>query len=238
MSQPNLVIPYTVEELEPGTKACGESLGARFVNMSHDFAYWDLLEELWGGDDDFMIMEHDVLATDELIESMWACNAPWCSATYGRWWPELLCAPGHKPCGEPPNARCGESGMTEEKAARLAACPVRLARRTVLKSDSWLGLVKFGSIRRQIPDFMRRAEAHSAMHPMKSVPARHFDNLPCAVFWVLEDEAGLTPHIHFPLAIHCKEGHGMPVADYDEPWDEQKYELDLATIDSGGTTST
>jgi hypothetical protein len=115
--------------------------------------------ELWTGEDDFIVLEEDVLPTEELIREISACSEPWCSGTYGRWYWALLCArtDGEKPCREPPG-RCGKSDMSPEKAARIAACPLRLAGQKVLISDSWLACVKFGSIRRLIPELLVRRQ--------------------------------------------------------------------------------
>jgi hypothetical protein len=232
-----MVIPYTVEELEPETRALGERLGARFVHMPTLTSYFDLVEQLWAGEEDFINWEHDVLPTEGLVNEMWACDRPWCSGSFGRWWWEQRCArtEGEKPCGEPPG-RCGQSDMSQEKAARIAACPLRLAGGTVLRSDSWLGLVKFGSIRGQVPDLLRRAEARPWIQSDR-YPARYFDNLCRGIDRVLADEEGLSPHLHFPHLVHLKEIPGLPGQlvpagpTYDAPWDQEHYERDIAEND-------
>lgn len=44
-SRPNVVIPFTTEELAPETRALGQKLGARFVHVGGSVtAYWELLE--------------------------------------------------------------------------------------------------------------------------------------------------------------------------------------------------
>jgi hypothetical protein len=86
----NLVIPYVERHasgrgLRPATRAMGERLGARFVEMTSPTSYWELYEELWAAEADFICLEEDVLPSEELLRSMWACPAPWCTATFGRW---------------------------------------------------------------------------------------------------------------------------------------------------------
>jgi len=71
--------------LRPETRAFGERLDARFVEMTTPTSYWELFEELWSAEPDFIVLEEDVLPTAELVEDMWACTQPWCTGTYGRW---------------------------------------------------------------------------------------------------------------------------------------------------------
>jgi len=209
-----VVIPYVPEKLRPEVREVGERLNARLALMHYPTSYWDLFVELWAGQSDFISIEEDVLVTPELIEAMQTCDHEWCSGTYGRWWWEQLCAPTWpKWCSEPPG-RCGESSMTEEKLARLRACPHRAAGRTVLRSDSWLGCVRFGSIRRRFPDLLERAAKH--------YPGREWQNLDHAMRRVLYDEELLSPHLHFPHMRHLKEGGPH----YDDPWGPEQYEAD------------
>src|SRR5439155_1328245 len=62
----------------------GEKLGARFVLMATDTSYWELFEELWMADRDFIVLEQDVVPTEELIQSMWQCTKPWCNSELGQ----------------------------------------------------------------------------------------------------------------------------------------------------------
>jgi hypothetical protein len=53
--------------------------------------------------------------------------------------------------------------------------------------------------------------------------------------WILADEEGLSPHLHFPVMRHVKfvpgavPGQLVPV-DTPDPWGQEKYELDIATM--------
>ena len=86
----NLIVPYAVGHADPrrtlqaGTRAVGEKFCARFVLMTTDTSYWELFEELWAAEDDFVVVEQDVVPTDELIQSMWECREPWCSTELGQ----------------------------------------------------------------------------------------------------------------------------------------------------------
>jgi hypothetical protein len=221
-----LVVPFVPERLRPEVRDLGERLGAQFVPMPFITSYWNLVNELWSSEGDLVLLEQDVLPTEALIREMSACPEPWCSGTYGRWWWEPLCAraEGAKPCGEPPG-RCGVSEMTEAKLARIAACPLRRGGRTVLRSDSWLACVKFGSIRSQFPDLLARAAAY--------FPGREWYSLDRAMWRVLYDDELQSPHLHFPTLRHIKSlpgatpSHLVP-AETPDPWDQARYERDRA----------
>ena len=215
MANLNVVIPHVPEKLRPEVRELGEKIGARFVGMPGSTSDWELFEESWADEGDFISIEQDVLATEEMIREMWACSEPWCSGTYGCWWWEELCAPteGPKWCGEAPWPRCGTTTVTHEKLARVTACR-QLHGRTVLRSDGCLALVKFGSIRRQFPDLLARAARHH--------PTRHWRELDRAMWRVMYDEELLSPHLHFPPVAHLKPAG----PNYDDPWDKKRYERD------------
>ncbi len=156
-------------------------------------SYWDLVAELWNSESDFILLEEDVLPTEAMIRSMWACTEPWCSGSFGGGYYELICAEGQKPCGEPPG-RCGQSDVSPESAARMAACPLRRSGTKVLLTEAWLGCVKFGSIRRQIPSIMARAERYSPNHEWWALDR--------SLFKVLNDEERLSPCVHAPPMLH------------------------------------
>jgi hypothetical protein len=194
--------------------------------------YWDLLNLLWAGESDFIVVEHDVLPTAAMVEAMWTCSAEWCSGTHGRWAWERVCAQPEreveywptqrdlKPCGQPHGLRCGYGPPDSE--ARFEACPLRHAGPLVLRNDSYLECVKFGSIRRRVPDLMGRVGRLQGTH--------QWDGLERLVLYVLADEEGLSPHLHFPATRHLRETE----VTYDGgPWDAARYEADLAEQRSG-----
>ena len=79
---------------------------------------------------------------------------------------------------------------------------------------------------------MPRAEACSAYYSVTPL-VRHFDNLCRGIDWVLADEEGLSPHLHFPVMRHLKEipslpGYVVHGPIYDDPWDRAQYERDLS----------
>jgi hypothetical protein len=63
--------------------------GAGTTNLT---SYWDLVEELWAAESDFILLEEDVLCSEELIQSMWECCEPWCSGYFAHYWND---AKGH-----------------------------------------------------------------------------------------------------------------------------------------------
>jgi len=97
-----------------------------------------------------------------------------------------------------------------------------LNRRRVLKSDARLGLCRFSvGLQRRFPDALTLAA-------QRYYPDRMFWRLNRAVVvrGVLDEQFGLSPHLHFPIACHLKDnGRGDH---YDEPWDEERYKRDLA----------
>lgn len=122
-----------------------------------------------------------------------ACPKPYCSGTFGRWYiePELK---DWSPSSPPPRARKRQQ--------------------RVLRSDSQLGLVKWGSMRQQVPDLFRRVEAHSPTDLFRFLPPHHFDHLVPGIFRILHEEEALSPHLHFPpILAHLKidPGSGPPL---------------------------
>lgn len=94
-----VVIPFTPFEqstpvgprgLTRECEAFGKSVGARFVDVSgSDFAYYELMRDLWHEGETFIYVEHDVVPVPELLPEMWACREPHCR-------PGLSC----DPCGK------------------------------------------------------------------------------------------------------------------------------------------
>jgi hypothetical protein len=69
-----VVIPFVAHKLQPGVGAVGELIGARFERMERETSYWDLVAELWTWEGDFIVLEEDVLQTEELINETSACG--------------------------------------------------------------------------------------------------------------------------------------------------------------------
>jgi hypothetical protein len=98
-----LGFPSPGRGLSAATAAFGSRVGARFVDVSgSDFAYYELLKELWHAGETFMYVEHDVVPEDALMPEMWNCPEEYCTpgsssevcAKFGeglmRRWPNLL----------------------------------------------------------------------------------------------------------------------------------------------------
>jgi hypothetical protein len=49
---------------------------------SSDHAYFDLLSALWAAGADFLIIEHDMVPTQGLVDEMMTCPQPWCVNGY------------------------------------------------------------------------------------------------------------------------------------------------------------
>jgi hypothetical protein len=77
-------VPYT--RIHPKTRAALDAHGGRWtpvdVSASHT-AYFDALSRLWKvGDEDLIIVEHDVEITDQVVPSFQTCRRPWCTYSY------------------------------------------------------------------------------------------------------------------------------------------------------------
>jgi hypothetical protein len=44
-----------------------------------DTAYWQLLQELWEQRESFIVIEHDVIPSEEGFQSLASCSQPWCA---------------------------------------------------------------------------------------------------------------------------------------------------------------
>ncbi len=76
--------PYT--RIHPKTRAALDAFGGRWVPVdvtaSHT-AYYEALSRLWRtGDQDLIIVEHDIEITAEVVPSFTACRRPWCTYAY------------------------------------------------------------------------------------------------------------------------------------------------------------
>jgi len=65
---------------------------AEFVDTSgDDYAYWRALMGRWTGEDDLLIVEHDIEIHETVIPQMEACPEPWCTFPYRLWRPDAWC---------------------------------------------------------------------------------------------------------------------------------------------------
>jgi hypothetical protein len=75
-----LIVPFTGGLLRAETRAAVPE--AQFVNVGNDpQAYWRLLKRLWAGTS-FMVIEHDIVPTQDQIDELWDCPQEWCAAPY------------------------------------------------------------------------------------------------------------------------------------------------------------
>jgi hypothetical protein len=75
-----LVIAFAAGKLRPEVRAVGEQVGAEFADVgASDTAYSELVAKLWAAGESFLLLEHDVLPTPELLDEMWACESAWCA---------------------------------------------------------------------------------------------------------------------------------------------------------------
>ncbi len=77
-----LIVPYT--NLRPLVRATLEqyNLHPKFVKLSGEDDYWNLLSQLWEEKESFVLNEHDVLPWPGAIQEIADCPADWCSYTY------------------------------------------------------------------------------------------------------------------------------------------------------------
>ena len=72
-------------KLAPETKAAiaAHAPQTEFVDTSaDDYAYWRLLRQHWGGEDDLVVIEQDIEITAEVLPSFAACSENWCTYQY------------------------------------------------------------------------------------------------------------------------------------------------------------
>jgi hypothetical protein len=81
-------------DLYPATK---EALAryapeTEFVDVSgDDYAYWRAITGRWTGEDDLLVVEHDIEIHDQVIPQLEACEEPWCTFPYRLWRPDAWC---------------------------------------------------------------------------------------------------------------------------------------------------
>jgi hypothetical protein len=76
-----LVCPHTT--VTPETRAALEGLDVEYINVgADDEAYWRLLSELWADQEDFCVVEQDVVAPPGFLYSFDACDHEWCAYSY------------------------------------------------------------------------------------------------------------------------------------------------------------
>lgn len=87
-----IVVPYTPAKLHPETAQWAASNNARMYDVSSDSTrYYRALCEWWAEDGDLLIVEHDMLPADGVVEEMLNCSEPWCSSPYQL---RIIAAPG------------------------------------------------------------------------------------------------------------------------------------------------
>jgi hypothetical protein len=78
-----IVVPYTPEKLYPETAQWAVDNNARMYDVSSSpDAYYKALCKWWAEDGDLLIVEHDILPADGVVDEMLACLQPWCSSPY------------------------------------------------------------------------------------------------------------------------------------------------------------
>lgn len=67
---------------EAAIALAGAAPNARFVQMYAPHDYWRFLDELWHRGESFIIVEHDIVVTPEVISKLVRCPRPWCANPY------------------------------------------------------------------------------------------------------------------------------------------------------------
>ena len=49
--------------------------------LGSDYAYYELMKELWVAQETFVVVEHDVVPEDALSQELWGCPEDYCSPT-------------------------------------------------------------------------------------------------------------------------------------------------------------
>lgn len=85
-----LICPYVWEHPYEGREAARVETyewvvhhGGDLIDVSgSDYAYHDLLARLWSEGDGLILVEHDVVPSEEGYESLKRCRKPWCALPY------------------------------------------------------------------------------------------------------------------------------------------------------------
>jgi hypothetical protein len=77
-----VICPHTA--LHPVTKGVLDSynLGVRYVQLDAEYAYGNLLRELWAERETVVIIEHDIVPNHGCVEELFGCSAIWCAFSY------------------------------------------------------------------------------------------------------------------------------------------------------------
>jgi hypothetical protein len=77
-----IICPYT--DLDPRTERAvrDQAPHALFIHVEGLFGYWCLLNQFWTGQDDLVVIEHDMNLRGGEIASFRGCNEPWCTFRY------------------------------------------------------------------------------------------------------------------------------------------------------------
>lgn len=82
----SLLVLCAYTSLDPRTRKALEEYapGTEFVETpaGDDFAYWRALAARWTGDNDLVVIEHDIEIGPDTIASFQACPEPWCVYAY------------------------------------------------------------------------------------------------------------------------------------------------------------
>jgi hypothetical protein len=79
---PLCVIPFVTGRLRAETVQAVPAT-ARFVNVgADDEAYWRLLRDLWAEGRTVIVVEHDIVPAESMIQVMWDCPKMWCCHPY------------------------------------------------------------------------------------------------------------------------------------------------------------
>lgn len=81
-----VVVPYVGASPHPATLASVAAHSADVelhrIDETDGQGYWRLLDELWRGPSDLVIVEHDVELHEDVLPSFERCSRPWCTFPY------------------------------------------------------------------------------------------------------------------------------------------------------------
>lgn len=96
---------------------------AELVDLSYDphLGYWQEIAKRWTGEEDLMIVEHDVLIHGGTVESFQSCREPWCLYGYRIFRTQVRCTMGLG-CVRF-TAECQQQTSPAEIAEAFSTCP-------------------------------------------------------------------------------------------------------------------
>lgn len=75
-----IAVPFTSLRAETVVALAGEKI--RYAPMLTDTSYWELLRDLWGAGQSFILVEHDIVVNETTLDELKVCDHDWCAMPF------------------------------------------------------------------------------------------------------------------------------------------------------------